>query len=116
MRSDRGDAGSDVQNIFYEKVTALTGDQPPVVMVTPCATHLSMHVQTCNSLDFQLESADFCFFSPSARLTKTSILSTSGREDFTGLLRLLLPTPPPSLSLSFSTGMLLFEITITTLS
>uniref|UniRef100_H3CQF3 AP-4 complex subunit mu-1 n=1 Tax=Tetraodon nigroviridis TaxID=99883 RepID=H3CQF3_TETNG len=28
----RGDAGSDVQNIFYEKVTALTGDQPPVVM------------------------------------------------------------------------------------
>nr|XP_046266506.1 AP-4 complex subunit mu-1 isoform X2 [Scatophagus argus] len=28
----RGEAGSDVQNIFYEKVTALTGDQPPVVM------------------------------------------------------------------------------------
>ncbi|XP_047234677.1 AP-4 complex subunit mu-1 [Girardinichthys multiradiatus] len=28
----RGEAGSDVINIFYEKVTALTGDQPPVVM------------------------------------------------------------------------------------
>lgn len=45
-RSVRGDAGSDVQNIFYEKVTALTGDQPPVVMVTPCFTHLSVHVRT----------------------------------------------------------------------
>lgn len=29
----RGEAGSDVVGIFYEKVTALTGDQPPVVMV-----------------------------------------------------------------------------------
>uniref|UniRef100_A0A3Q3EHW4 AP-4 complex subunit mu-1 n=1 Tax=Labrus bergylta TaxID=56723 RepID=A0A3Q3EHW4_9LABR len=29
---DRGEAGSDAVNIFYEKVTALTGDQPPVVM------------------------------------------------------------------------------------
>uniref|UniRef100_A0A665UBK7 MHD domain-containing protein n=1 Tax=Echeneis naucrates TaxID=173247 RepID=A0A665UBK7_ECHNA len=28
----RGEAGSDVVNLFYEKVTALTGDQPPVVM------------------------------------------------------------------------------------
>ncbi|XP_003978304.1 AP-4 complex subunit mu-1 [Takifugu rubripes] len=28
----RGDVGSDVQNIFYEKVIALTGDQPPIVM------------------------------------------------------------------------------------
>nr|XP_057942115.1 AP-4 complex subunit mu-1 isoform X1 [Doryrhamphus excisus] len=28
----RGDAESDVVNVFYEKVTALTGDQPPVVM------------------------------------------------------------------------------------
>ncbi|KAM8898061.1 AP-4 complex subunit mu-1 isoform 2-T2 [Spinachia spinachia] len=28
----RGEAGSDVVGVFYEKVTALTGDQPPVVM------------------------------------------------------------------------------------
>ncbi|KAK9537014.1 hypothetical protein VZT92_006752 [Zoarces viviparus] len=28
----RGEAGSDVIGVFYEKVTALTGDQPPVVM------------------------------------------------------------------------------------
>ncbi|KAM3601630.1 uncharacterized protein V6R79_015861 [Siganus canaliculatus] len=28
----RGEAGGDVVNTFYEKVTALTGDQPPVVM------------------------------------------------------------------------------------
>ncbi|XP_038156645.1 AP-4 complex subunit mu-1 [Cyprinodon tularosa] len=28
----RGEAGSDVIDIFYEKVTALKGDQPPVVM------------------------------------------------------------------------------------
>uniref|UniRef100_A0A1A7XI15 Adaptor-related protein complex 4, mu 1 subunit n=2 Tax=Iconisemion striatum TaxID=60296 RepID=A0A1A7XI15_9TELE len=28
----RGQTGNDVVNIFYEKVTALTGDQPPVVM------------------------------------------------------------------------------------
>ncbi|KAK5858156.1 hypothetical protein PBY51_002320 [Eleginops maclovinus] len=28
----RGEAGSDVINVFYEKVTALPGDQPPVVM------------------------------------------------------------------------------------
>ncbi|KAM6983846.1 AP-4 complex subunit mu-1 isoform 1-T1 [Tautogolabrus adspersus] len=28
----RGEAGRDAVNIFYEKVTALTGDQPPVVM------------------------------------------------------------------------------------
>ncbi|XP_037323277.1 AP-4 complex subunit mu-1 isoform X2 [Pungitius pungitius] len=28
----RGEAGSDVVCVFYEKVTALTGDQPPVVM------------------------------------------------------------------------------------
>ncbi|XP_053702259.1 AP-4 complex subunit mu-1 isoform X1 [Synchiropus splendidus] len=34
----RGDAGSDVINIFYEKVTALPGDQPPVVM-----SHKSLH-------------------------------------------------------------------------
>ncbi len=34
--SVRGEAGSDVVSIFYEKVTALTGDQPPVVMVTSC--------------------------------------------------------------------------------
>ncbi|KAK1882345.1 AP-4 complex subunit mu-1 [Dissostichus eleginoides] len=30
--SVRGEAGSDVINVFYEKVTALPGDQPPVVM------------------------------------------------------------------------------------
>uniref|UniRef100_A0A673CFQ2 Adaptor related protein complex 4 subunit mu 1 n=1 Tax=Sphaeramia orbicularis TaxID=375764 RepID=A0A673CFQ2_9TELE len=30
----RGEAGSDVVSIFYEKVMTLTGDQPPVVMVT----------------------------------------------------------------------------------
>uniref|UniRef100_A0A671VCG5 AP-4 complex subunit mu-1 n=1 Tax=Sparus aurata TaxID=8175 RepID=A0A671VCG5_SPAAU len=34
----RGEAGSDVINIFYEKVTALTGDQPPVVM-----SHKDLH-------------------------------------------------------------------------
>ncbi|MED6255323.1 AP-4 complex subunit mu-1 [Ataeniobius toweri] len=34
----RGEAGSDVVNIFYEKVTALTGDQPPVVM-----SHKDLH-------------------------------------------------------------------------
>ncbi|KAM9788868.1 LOW QUALITY PROTEIN: AP-4 complex subunit mu-1 [Neosynchiropus ocellatus] len=34
----RGDAGSDVINIFYEKVTALPGDQPPVVM-----SHKNLH-------------------------------------------------------------------------
>uniref|UniRef100_A0AAX7TST4 AP-4 complex subunit mu-1 n=1 Tax=Astatotilapia calliptera TaxID=8154 RepID=A0AAX7TST4_ASTCA len=28
----RGGAGNDIVSIFYEKVTALTGDQPPVVM------------------------------------------------------------------------------------
>uniref|UniRef100_A0A3Q4GGE5 AP complex mu/sigma subunit domain-containing protein n=1 Tax=Neolamprologus brichardi TaxID=32507 RepID=A0A3Q4GGE5_NEOBR len=28
----RGEAGNDIVSIFYEKVTALTGDQPPVVM------------------------------------------------------------------------------------
>uniref|UniRef100_A0A8C6NMG5 Uncharacterized protein n=1 Tax=Nothobranchius furzeri TaxID=105023 RepID=A0A8C6NMG5_NOTFU len=31
----RGQRGNDVVNIFYEKVTALTGDQPLVVTVTP---------------------------------------------------------------------------------
>nr|XP_015195806.1 PREDICTED: AP-4 complex subunit mu-1 isoform X4 [Lepisosteus oculatus] len=30
--SVRGEAGSDVVGVFYEKVTALPGDQPPVVM------------------------------------------------------------------------------------
>ncbi|XP_068600708.1 AP-4 complex subunit mu-1 [Brachionichthys hirsutus] len=34
----RGEAGSDVQSIFYEKVTALAGDQPPVVM-----SHKDLH-------------------------------------------------------------------------
>ncbi|XP_035522313.1 AP-4 complex subunit mu-1 [Morone saxatilis] len=34
----RGEAGSDVVSIFYEKVTALTGDQPPVVM-----SHKDLH-------------------------------------------------------------------------
>lgn len=34
----RGEGGTDVQAIFYEKVTALTGDQPPVVM-----THKDLH-------------------------------------------------------------------------
>ncbi|XP_075888135.1 AP-4 complex subunit mu-1 [Nelusetta ayraudi] len=34
----RGEGGADVQAIFYEKVTALTGDQPPVVM-----THKDLH-------------------------------------------------------------------------
>ncbi|GLD71707.1 AP-4 complex subunit mu-1 isoform X1 [Lates japonicus] len=34
----RGEAGSDVVSIFYEKVTALTGDQPPVVM-----SHKNLH-------------------------------------------------------------------------
>lgn len=47
MRSVRGDAGSDVQKIFYEKVTALTGDQPPVVMVMPCMlNYLCMWMHT----------------------------------------------------------------------
>lgn len=65
-------------------------------------------------VDSQLGSAEFCLFSHSARLTKTSILSTSDMEDFTGLPRLLLLNPPPLLSLSFSTGMLLFIETTTT--
>ncbi|XP_035034547.2 AP-4 complex subunit mu-1 isoform X7 [Hippoglossus stenolepis] len=40
----RGEAGSDVVGTFYEKVTALTGDQPPVVMVTLClCTHKDLH-------------------------------------------------------------------------
>lgn len=34
----RGEAGSDVISIFYEKVTALPGDQPPVVM-----SHKNLH-------------------------------------------------------------------------
>ncbi|KAM4544562.1 AP-4 complex subunit mu-1 isoform 1-T2 [Odontesthes bonariensis] len=34
----RGEAGNDVVNTFYEKVTALTGDQPPVVM-----SHRDLH-------------------------------------------------------------------------
>ncbi|XP_042337857.1 AP-4 complex subunit mu-1-like, partial [Plectropomus leopardus] len=34
----RGEAGSDVISVFYEKVTALTGDQPPVVM-----SHKDLH-------------------------------------------------------------------------
>ncbi|KAM3868617.1 AP-4 complex subunit mu-1 [Diretmus argenteus] len=34
----RGDAGSDAVAAFYEKVTALTGDQPPVVM-----SHKDLH-------------------------------------------------------------------------
>ncbi|KAI3374032.1 hypothetical protein L3Q82_022592 [Scortum barcoo] len=34
----RGEAGSDVVSTFYEKVTALTGDQPPVVM-----SHKNLH-------------------------------------------------------------------------
>ncbi|XP_007578813.1 AP-4 complex subunit mu-1 [Poecilia formosa] len=34
----RGEAGSDVIDVFYEKVTALTGDQPPVVM-----SHKDLH-------------------------------------------------------------------------
>uniref|UniRef100_UPI0037E89897 AP-4 complex subunit mu-1 n=1 Tax=Semicossyphus pulcher TaxID=241346 RepID=UPI0037E89897 len=34
----RGEAGSDVVSVFYEKVTALTGDQPPVVM-----SHRDLH-------------------------------------------------------------------------
>ncbi|KAK2882320.1 hypothetical protein Q8A73_022830 [Channa argus] len=34
----RGEAESDVVGVFYEKVTALTGDQPPVVM-----THKDLH-------------------------------------------------------------------------
>ncbi|XP_013885509.1 AP-4 complex subunit mu-1 isoform X2 [Austrofundulus limnaeus] len=34
----RGEAGNDVIDVFYEKVTALTGDQPPVVM-----THKDLH-------------------------------------------------------------------------
>ncbi|XP_034033514.1 AP-4 complex subunit mu-1 [Thalassophryne amazonica] len=34
----RGEAGSDAVRIFYEKVTALTGDQPPVVM-----SHKDLH-------------------------------------------------------------------------
>uniref|UniRef100_A0A3Q4MWV8 Uncharacterized protein n=1 Tax=Neolamprologus brichardi TaxID=32507 RepID=A0A3Q4MWV8_NEOBR len=32
----RGEAGNDIVSIFYEKVTALTGDQPPVVMTGRC--------------------------------------------------------------------------------
>uniref|UniRef100_A0A3P8WY45 AP-4 complex subunit mu-1 n=2 Tax=Cynoglossus semilaevis TaxID=244447 RepID=A0A3P8WY45_CYNSE len=34
----RGEAGNDVINVFYEKVTALPGDQPPVVM-----SHRDLH-------------------------------------------------------------------------
>ncbi|XP_044077140.1 AP-4 complex subunit mu-1 isoform X2 [Siniperca chuatsi] len=34
----RGEAGSDVVSIFYEKIAALTGDQPPVVM-----SHKDLH-------------------------------------------------------------------------
>ncbi|XP_058482535.1 AP-4 complex subunit mu-1 isoform X2 [Solea solea] len=34
----RGEAGSDVVSVFYEKVTALPGDQPPVVM-----SHKDLH-------------------------------------------------------------------------
>ncbi|XP_037543149.1 AP-4 complex subunit mu-1 [Nematolebias whitei] len=34
----RGEAENDVINVFYDKVTALTGDQPPVVM-----THKDLH-------------------------------------------------------------------------
>lgn len=34
----RGEAGSDVVSVFYEKVTALTGDQPPIVM-----SHKDLH-------------------------------------------------------------------------
>ncbi|XP_056141057.1 AP-4 complex subunit mu-1 isoform X2 [Lampris incognitus] len=34
----RGEAGNDAVGIFYEKVTALTGDQPPVVM-----SHKDLH-------------------------------------------------------------------------
>ncbi|KAM6985859.1 AP-4 complex subunit mu-1 [Aplochiton taeniatus] len=34
----RGEAGKEAINIFYEKVTALTGDQPPVVM-----SHKELH-------------------------------------------------------------------------
>ncbi|XP_077402443.1 AP-4 complex subunit mu-1 [Vanacampus margaritifer] len=34
----RGDIGSDALGLFYDKVTALTGDQPPVVM-----THKNIH-------------------------------------------------------------------------
>ncbi|XP_041658133.1 AP-4 complex subunit mu-1 [Cheilinus undulatus] len=34
----RGEAGSDAVSIFYEKVTTLTGDQPPVVM-----SHKDLH-------------------------------------------------------------------------
>ena len=33
ISSVRGEAGKDSVTVFYEKVTALTGDQPPVVMV-----------------------------------------------------------------------------------
>uniref|UniRef100_A0A3P8X519 AP-4 complex subunit mu-1 n=1 Tax=Cynoglossus semilaevis TaxID=244447 RepID=A0A3P8X519_CYNSE len=40
----RGEAGNDVINVFYEKVTALPGDQPPVVMVTHRDLHF-VHVR-----------------------------------------------------------------------
>lgn len=48
LRSVRGDVGSDVQNIFYEKVTSLTGDQPPIVMVTPSFAHLTVQKRACS--------------------------------------------------------------------
>lgn len=40
--SDRGEAGKDAVNKFYEMVTALTGDQPPVVMVSGRVWQIAM--------------------------------------------------------------------------
>ena len=37
--SVRGEAGKDAVGVFYEKVTALSGDQPPVVMVNTAQEH-----------------------------------------------------------------------------
>jgi hypothetical protein len=37
--SVRGEVGKDAVTVFYEKVTALTGDQPPVVMVNTEQVH-----------------------------------------------------------------------------
>uniref|UniRef100_A0A3B3DK82 AP-4 complex subunit mu-1 n=1 Tax=Oryzias melastigma TaxID=30732 RepID=A0A3B3DK82_ORYME len=39
----RGEAGDDVVNVFYQKVTALPGDQPPVVMVTSPPAFRDLH-------------------------------------------------------------------------
>lgn len=43
----RGQAGNDIVSIFYEKVTALTEDQPPVVMVNKLWLLFYWDTHTC---------------------------------------------------------------------